>query len=309
MKQIPIQLQAHYEGYATTTCTITRFKTRDGQLIGLTDADHTIDYDAAPAGPDEPGDDYGMMSHKSDNGGISLSNTEAAADLMVGNAEMTTILSDEITPEKLLAGMLDGAEVHIYRINYMDLSQGHELVDFGYADAARMEGKQVVVAFRSMSDLLKEPQAVLWSKSCDHEFGGPKCPKEFVWVEGTVLVPDVDEPARVFTSTISASDDFYRPGVVKMTSGANIGREMEVAENVGGTFALSLDFDYDLAPGDTFEVRQHCSKVYDDAEHGCLYWWGVVDRNLYHGGCPDIPTGDGGSSMVPGNGLVSDDDD
>ena len=307
-KQIPIQLQAHYNGYATTTCTITRIRNKQGLLFGLTDTDHSFVYDAAPPSPGMPGDDFGPMLHRADNGGVSMSKTEAAADLTVNNAEMTTIISDELTPEKLLSGILDSAEVYIYRVNFMDLSQGHELVDYGFADAARMEGQQVIIAFRSQSDLLKEPQILLWSKTCGHEFGGPKCPKELVWIEGEVTAVDGDEPARIFGSDIVAADDFYRPGVVHMLTGANAGREMEVYQNTGGTFALSLDFDNDIQIGDLFKVRQHCTKVYDDDEHGCLYWWGAADRNLYHGGCPDIPTGDGGSSMVPGNGLSSDDD-
>ena len=305
-KQIPIQLQGHYDGYATTTCTITRIRNRDGLLFGLTDADHNINYNAAP-GVDMVGDNYGMMLHRADNGGVSISKTEAAADLTVNNAEMIALLSDELTPEKLMAGLLDSAEVYVYRINYMDLSQGHELVDFGYADAARMEGQQVIVAFRSMSDLLKEPQIVLFSKTCDHEFGGPKCPKEFIWVEGEITAVDVDEPTRIFGSDITADDDFYKFGVVHFLDGENAGREMEIDQNTGGSFALSLDMDRPINIGDTFKVRKHCTKVYDDAESGCLYHWGAADRNLYFGGFPDIPSADGGSSMVPGNGLVSDD--
>lgn len=307
-KQIDIALQDHYDGYATTTCILTRIKCKDGTLIGLTDADHPIAYDAAPSAPGKPGDDYGMILHRSDYGGVTMSNTESAADLTVGNAEMTTIVSDEITPEKLLAGMLDSAEVYVYRVNYMDLSQGHELVDFGYADAARIEGKMVIVAFRSMTDLLKEPELVTWTKSCPLEFGGPKCPKELVWASATILAVDDEEPARIFLTDLAPADDFYWPGVVRVTSGANIGREMEIAQNEGVTFALSLDMDYPFEPGDEVEVRQHCSKVYDDADHGCLYWWGAAGRNLYYGGFPDIPTADGGSSMIPGNGITSDDD-
>lgn len=308
MKQIPIDLQEHYDGYATTTCHLIRIRNKDALIFALTDADHDIAYDAAPRGTGQPGDNYGLLNHLSDNGGASLSKTEAAADLSVGNAEIVTVPSNILTPEALMTGLLDSAEVYIYRINYMRPEDGHELLEYGFADVAVM-GKGVArIAFRSQSDLLKEPQVVLWSKTCDHEFGGPKCPKAFVWTEGTITAVDVDEPARIFGSTISATDDFYRPGVVHVLTGANAGQEMEIDQNTGGTFALSLDLTNDFQIGDRFKVRQHCTKVYGDAEHGCLYWWGPSERNLYHGGCPDIPTADGGSSMVPGNGLVADDD-
>ena len=51
--------------------------------------------------------------------------------------------------------------------------------------------------------------------------------------------------------------------------------------------------------GDTFRVRQDCSKLWDDAEHGCLYHWGA-DRYKYFGGFPDIPVADGDSVQTPG---------
>lgn len=306
-KQIPILLQDQYDGYAATTCMLVRIRRTDGQKYGLTDLDVPIDYNAAPAGPGMPGDDFGMMTHVADNGGVSISKTEAAADLGVTNAELTVVPSDAITPEDALAGKFTAAEVYIYRVNFMDLSAGHELVDFGYGDVSQIVGNQVVIAFRSMSDLLKEPQVVQWSKTCDHEFGGPFCPKTLVWTTGTVTGVDTDEPARLIGTSVSAADEFYTGGVIHVLSGANIGREMEIDQSTGGTLQLAIDLDRPFQIGDQIKVRQHCNKVYDDASHGCLYHWGVVDRNKYFGGCPDIPTGDGGSSMIPGNGLSSDD--
>ena len=81
MKQIPIDLQEHYDGYATTTCHLIRIRNKDALIFALTDADHDIAYDAAPRGTGQPGDNYGLLNHLSDNGGASLSKTEAAADL------------------------------------------------------------------------------------------------------------------------------------------------------------------------------------------------------------------------------------
>lgn len=308
MKQIPIQLQGHYDGYATTTCLLIRIRRTDGQTYGLTDADHDISYNAAPPGEGLPGDDFGLMNHVSANGGGSMSKLEAAADLSVNNGEILTVPNEDITTRMLMNGDFDGAEVYIYRINYMDLTQGHELVDYGLADAARISDSKGVLAFRSQSDLLKEPQSELWSKGCDHRLGGPFCPKEFVWAEGTVTAVSGSEGTRIFSVSFSPADDFYKFGVAQFLDGDNAGREMEIDQNIGSTIVLSLDMDMAIQVGDGVKLRQDCSKVYDDDEHGCLYHWGAADRNLYYGGCPDIPTADGGSSMIPGNGLSRDDD-
>lgn len=308
-KQIPIQLQSHYDGYATTTCQLVRILRKDGVAYGLTDADHDIRYNAAPASPGAPGDDIGELLHLSGSFGANVSKLEAASDLSVNNGEILMVPNEDITTEMVMNGDFDGAQVWIYRVNYMDLSQGHELVDYGLADVANINGGKSILAFRSQSDLLKEPEAVLWSKTCDITFGDPeKCPKAFDWVTGTVTAVDADEPDRIFGSSISPANDYYKFGVIHFLSGPNAGEEMEVDQNTGGSFALALPLRRSLSAGDTFKIRQSCNKVYNDPSFGCLYHWGAVERNTYFGGHPDIPSGDSGSSMVPGNGLTRDDD-
>ena len=310
-KSIPITLQEDYDGHALTHWHIVRIRTKDGQLFGFTDGDVPIEYDAAPfVDADDnqiPGDDFGLMTHVAENGGITLSKVESTSDLTVNNGELKTVPNDDtITPEKMLAGLLDSAEVYVYRINFMDLSRGHELLHYGYGDTARMSDMQAVTAFRSMSDRLKETEIELWSKTCPSGFGGPKCPKELVWIDVQVTGVDVDEPTRIFGVDATPDDGFYKYGIARWVDGDNAPREYDVERNVGGTIALLLDMDFKAKVGDLLQLRQDCSKVYDDDEHGCLYHWGAVERNLYHRGCPDIPSADGGASMIPGNNMEHD---
>ena len=309
-KSIPITLQEDYAGYALTTAHIVRIRTKDGQLFGFTDLDVPIDYDAAPftdsEGTEVPGDDFGSMTHIADNGGISLSKVESASDLTVNNGELTTVPDDAITPEKMLAGLLDSAEVYVYRVNYMHLSRGHELLHYGFGDTARVSDNVAYTAFRSMSDRLKEPEIELWSKTCPSKFGGPKCPKELVWVDVEVTGLDVDEPTRIFGVNASPANNFYKYGIAKWVDGENAGKEFDIERNTGGTIVLLLDTDFPINLLDQLQIRQDCSKVYDDGEHGCLYHWGPSERNIHHRGCPHIPTADGGSSMVPGNNMEYD---
>lgn len=313
-KKINIKLQEDYAGHVLHDALLMRIRTKTGQLFGFTNVDFPIDYDAAPYvdTDDEsiPGDDFGMLTHVSDNGGFSMSKTELAANLAVNNAELQLVPNDDtLTPEKLLAGLFESAEVYIYRVNYLDLSRGHELVNYGYGDTVRVSDNVTFTAFRSMSDKLKEPEVELWSKTCPHTFGGPKCPKDFVWVAGEVTAVDLDEPTRLFGTDITGlDDDFYRFGMVKWKTGDNAGKECELDQNTGNTFGTMLDMEFAAQVGDTFDVRQDCSKVYDDDKWGCLYHWGEEERNLWYGGCPDIPSGDGGTSMVPGAGMERHDD-
>lgn len=300
-KSIPIALMDHYQQTAVTVCQLLRIRTKTGQVYGFTDLDIDVRYDPSIVDPGGTGDNWGMVNHAALNGGFSLARLDAAADLSVDNSEVSILPGDaSVTVEQLMAGFLDSADVRIYRVNYMDLSMGHECVAVGNLGDTRVTNGFGTLEYRSLTDQLKEPMADLWSKTCPHVFGGPECPKGFTWAAGTVTAVDDDEPARIFGSGVSASTDQYKFGIVQWLTGKNAGKEMEVDQNTGGTFALSLELSYRIELGDTFRVREDCSKVYDDSAHGCIHHWGESDRNLYFGGFPDIPTADGGASMVPG---------
>ena len=298
MKSIPVALQAHYEQDATTYCLITRIKAKDGTLYGFTDLDVDVVYNPATVDPGATGDDWGSLTHIANNGGFSAARYESSADLTVDNTELEITPDDSaITAQKLLAGLFDGAQCRVYRVNYADLSMGHELVMAGYLDSARVSQNRGYHAFRSLTDLLKEPEYTAWQKTCPHKFGGPKCPKAYVWTNGTVTA---SADSGSFTGDDGAADHTYKPGVVQFLTGANAGKEMDVRDNASGLVSLALNMPFPIAVGDTYKIREDCSKIYDDADHGCLHHWGAADRNLYFGGQPYIPTADGGKSMIPG---------
>lgn len=300
-KGIPLALQETYDSPAVTDCLLVRIMTKDGRLFGLTDLDVNVYYDPAAYDPFDTGDDWGPAWHYADNGGVAMSRLEQAADMSVDNAEFTILPGDDsVTEEELLAGLFDLAEVRIYRVNYRSLGDGHELVAAGQMGNTEVSENFGKVEFRSMTDLLKQPEADLYTIPCKHIFGGPKCPKPYDWTAGTVTAVDPTDAMRVFAdSALTPDNNFYVPGVVEWLTGANAGIQMEIDQNTAGTFALSLGMPSAIQIGDTFRVRQDCSKIWDDAERGCLYHWGT-DRNIYFGGFPDIPVADGGSSMVPG---------
>src|SRR5690606_14943408 len=286
---------------AVTDCLLVRILTKSGRLFGLTDLDVNVYYDPAAYDPGNTGDDWGPAWHYADNGGVAMSRLEQAADMSVDNAEFTILPGDDsVTEQELLAGLFDLAEVRIYRVNYRDLSQGHELVDSGQMGQTEGSNNFGKIEFRSLSDLLKQPEADLYSIPCRHIFGSAECPKPFDWTNGTVTGVDPTDAMRIFGDAgLTPDNNFYVPGVVEWLTGDNAGAQMEIDQNTAGTFALSLPMPSAIQIGDTFRVRQDCSKLWDDAAHGCLYHWGP-DRNIYHGGFPDIPVADGGASMVPG---------
>lgn len=300
-KFIPPDLLAHYRQDAVTVCLLTRIKCKDGTLQGYTDLDVSVTYDPATVDPGNTGDDWGPLVHKASNGGAYLAQLQTAANLSVDNSEVTLLPSTEsISVEQALSGFYDNADVRFYRVNYMDLSMGHECVAVGKLGNCRVSGQVAVVEYRSLTQQLKQPDSRLYLIPCEHKFGSPRCGKAFTWTEGEVTAVDPANALRIFGSDVTADDDFYVPGVIEWLTGDNAGKQMEVDQNTGGTFAMSLPMLFAIQIGDMFRVRQDCSKVWGDAEHGCIYHYDAATRALKFGGYPDIPVADGGVAMIPG---------
>lgn len=300
-KFIPPQLAEHYKSSAVTVTHIMRIRTKSGHVYGFTDLDVGLRYDPSAYDPGGTGDDWGDIEHAALNGGFSLSRLEGAADLSTDNAEVSILPGDDsITPQQLMAGFLDSADVRVYRLNYMDTSMGHECIGVGKLGNARVSENTGFLEFLSLVNQLKQPEAELQTIPCRHVFGGPNCPKAFTWTDGEVSAVDGDEPHRIFAdSNLTPADDEFVPGVVEWLTGDNAGLQMDVEQNTAGTFALALPMGYTIKIGDTFRVRPDCTKLWGDAAKGCLFHWDA-DRYRYFGGFPHIPVADGGAAMIPG---------
>jgi uncharacterized phage protein (TIGR02218 family) len=314
MKSIPISLQSHYDQDATTTCLVTRILTKSGDLYGFTDLDADIIYNPATVDPGNTGDDWGSATHSSLQG-FTPSRWQKSADTAVDNAELSgVIIPGGISLAQIRAGLFQGATIRVYRVNYMDLTQGHDLVDYGRLGETRLSRSMFSTEFRSLMGLTKQPISVQYSTDCRAHFGSKAigtgdgsfeerhpCGKDFVWDDGVVTSLGSNARRIFIASALTATGDFYSPGVVRFTSGANAGFEMEVDDYNGDTktITLALALPYTIAADDEFEIRQDCSKLWDDDQHGCLYHYGS-DRVYHFQGEPHIPVADGGSNMVPG---------
>ncbi len=298
-KQIPVALQSHYDLDATTYCLLTRVRTKTGVLLGFTDLDVDIVYNPATVDPGGTGDAWGSLTHTADNGGFSFARMENSADLTVDNTELSGVVADTgITQQQIRAGLFDFAEVRIYRVNYLNLAAGHELVASGTSGETAFSDNTWRTEFRSLTEQLKQPEVDLYSLTCSAKFGDVKCGKAFTWVNGTVTSVGVDTQ-RQFTAGIAPATGLYSLGVVEWLTGNNAGAQMEVDTNTLGAFALSLPMAYAIQSGDTFRVRKDCNKEWADAANGCLFHWGATRADHFRG-FPHIPVADGGASMIPG---------
>jgi uncharacterized phage protein (TIGR02218 family) len=199
-----------------------------------------------------------------------------------------------ITEQQIRAGLFDYATVKIYRVNYMDLSQGHEVMASGTAGETRFSANGWRTEFRSLTQQLKQPISNLYSLTCRAQYGDARCGKAFVWVSGTVTSVDGTEPDRIFTDTaLTQPDDHFNLGVVEWLTGDNAGAQMEVDSHASDVLTLSLPLAYPVSVGDTFRVRQDCDKTFAmcrDTHANAVNFRG---EHL-------IPVADGGTNQIPG---------
>lgn len=109
---------------------------------------------------------------------------------------------------------------------------------------------------------------------------------------GTVDGVDSVSPRRIFTDStivsavtgIAFQTNFFAEGRVTFTSGANSGitRDIRVS-SAGGDFECFLEFPFDIAVSDTFEVTAGCDKTFDTCKN-------KFDNVINFRGFPDIPT-------------------
>lgn len=300
MKTIPIALQSHLDEDATTTCRIYRVECVGafaGTVLGFTDLDADITYD----------DGNGPVLYLASNG-ASMERLQASADLTVDNTELQGWVSDTgITEAQIRAGLFDFARVRVYRVNYLDLSDGHEVVATGTCGETTFSANGWKTEFRSLVQQLKQPQSTLYSLTCRAKYGSKPigtggeqpeekypCGKDWVWVSGTVTDVDTDEPDRIFTDTgVTEDDGHFAPGVVQWLTGNNAGEEMEVDSQESDIFTLALDLSYPIEVGDTYRVRQDCDKTRTMCKD-------VHDNLVNMRAEIFIPVADGGAALIPG---------
>ncbi len=110
MKPISSELLAHLSEEVTTLAVCWKLTRRDGAVLGFASHDRDIIYDGVT-----------YIAEKGFTPTYVASNSDLAADDM----ELEGIIDGEVILEAdIQAGIYDFAEVEIFMVNYMDLSQG-----------------------------------------------------------------------------------------------------------------------------------------------------------------------------------------
>lgn len=256
-------LAGHLAQTATSYCFLVRVECQGkwlGKVIGFTSCDVDLRYD----------DGDGLVEYKADNG-FTPSALQSNSEMDVDNAALTGwVTNDDITEQDILAGIFDYANVSIYRVNYMDLSMGHEVVSFGTCGETKFTDQSWSTEWRSLSQQARQTIGQIYSLTCRAKFGDNRCKMPYVWTSSTVTSQATDSTRSFIASSIVQADGYYDGGVVEWTSGNNSGAQMEVEFflNVGGDqqIRLALPMPYPITVGDSFLIRRDCTKTFQQCK-------------------------------------------
>lgn len=233
-KTIPIALLEHKAQAATTLCDIIRIgPVAGGAVYGFASLDRDVVYD----------DGDGEVTYYAHTG-INASAQMAAADIMVDGAEVETLVATYtvpgVTQDAVDRGIFDKAPFVIYRVNYEDLTQGHEVIASGtIGEQAIKIGGVAILEPRGLSQQMMQSVVELDSLTCRvKKFGSQPGDERFPcgydlaaeWVSFTVSEVGL-EPTRQFRALeLVEADDYFAPGIVEWETGDNAGQVVEIEQ-------------------------------------------------------------------------------
>jgi uncharacterized phage protein (TIGR02218 family) len=256
MKVIPIALEPQYSSGSSTLCYCLHIERADGTVIAATSADVDIEVDSVT---------YSAVN------GLDVSALVFQAGLAVNNLELTVIPDDEgdITEADLLTGLWDNARFELFETNYLDPTDGKNVLLQGVMGEVSLQRGAYTVEMRALSQFLNQPIGIVTSKTCRYLFGVNNgttslCPVDLAPLTLTHTVTSAAS-RQVFTASgaVQASD-YYSEGRVTFLTGENAGYSRRVKSFASGVFTVDLPFPYEIAAGDTFTAVKGCRKRKED---------------------------------------------
>jgi uncharacterized phage protein (TIGR02218 family) len=281
MKPRSVGLAAKQALSTTTLCWCWYVERSDLQVFGFTTCSTDIEYD-------------GVVYRAST--GVMPSAVQSNRDVSVSNMEVTGMLdSDAITEEDLLVGKWDNAYVHIFELDFTDVSLGHMTLTTGVIGEVSAGRNSFKAELRGLAQRLQQPVGRVYSAACNAVLGDTRCGVDLPALAETSTVTSVASRRAFSDSARAEADDYFGAGYVLFTSGLNAGIGMEILSFSSGLFTLQLPLPYNVSIGDTFTAYPGCRKRFAE---DCV---GKYSNGVNFRGFPHVPLND----KVLGNGGVS----
>jgi uncharacterized phage protein (TIGR02218 family) len=272
LKSVSADLAVHLAEEETTLATCWRITRKDTLVYGFTDHDKDLT--------------FGGIRYRASTG-FMASTAETQAGLNVDDMEVQGLLrSPAITEGALLAGRWDNAEVHVFQVNWADLTQGALKLRRGWLGNVAKRRGTFIAELRGMAQKLQQTIGRTVQPGCDADFGDAQCGIDLSLFVYDGYVSHVSTRMAFSTTTFPVDNAQFQYGRVIWVTGANAGLNMEVKQTVyeTGTFELFLPMPYEIEIGDRFAAIRGCNKSRD----ACISYNNIVNFR----GFPDLPLTD-----------------
>jgi uncharacterized phage protein (TIGR02218 family) len=270
MKKIPITLLDSFAKPGRSTCFAIKAVCKDGDVLGFTTLDADITFN----------DTFHTVTYSAWNE-LRPQNIQQQADFSVDNTDLLGWF-DSTLEAAVLSGKLDWAELTIYRVSYLRLALGAEVVAYGTVgeiDFGADTKSKRKVEYRSLKQQLQQVVTEQYSLTCRNQFGDERCGMPFVWFDGTVSAVG-DNPYVKFTITgVAQPDDYFQLGIIEFLTGQNAGATIEVETWLAsGVVQTSFLLPFPASVGDTLRIRKDCGKT----EADCIAYGNIVNMRAEH---------------------------
>ncbi len=262
MKVISQTLRQHINSPVTTLATLWKVKRQDGIIIGFTDHDQDIIYNA--------NDGDGIIPYAAAVG-FTPSATETGSEMGVDNLEVTAFMEVQaISDTDLRAGRYDFCTIEIRIVNYNDLTMGDLKVRTGSVGNVKVQNNLGHFEIRGL--LFRTTTAIgqLWGPTCRVELGDSKCGINLaLFIQNGSVTTGIDfrsfrPPTNSLfmvgsaTPTALAPAKWFNAGVLTWLTGNNAGFQMEVRTWDGTTVVLFENMPFLIQAGDTYTIEPGC---------------------------------------------------
>jgi uncharacterized phage protein (TIGR02218 family) len=254
MKTLDSGLAAHIDQVVTTLCWCWKLTRKDGTVRGFTDHDGDVAF---------AGVTYYAAS------GFTASQIQSGLGLSVDNLDVTGALSsDYLTDDDLTAGVYDGADIEVWRVNWANTAQRVLMRKGSIGEVKR--GKVAFQAeVRGMAQKLTAAVGRAYAYDCDADVGDSRCGINCnaAAFKGNGTVTSAIDARRFSASGLTSfADTWFTGGKLTWVTGANAGLAMEVKRYgkgaSAGVFELWQPMPKAVSAGDTFTVTVGCDKTF-----------------------------------------------
>lgn len=254
MRTIAPPLQAHLDSGATTLCHCWKLMKRNGEVMGFTDHDRTLNFDSVAF---------------EESAGFTASEIESSLGFAIDNLEADGALSSARLDEaRLLTGEFDNAGFELWLVNWQDVSQRLLLRRGNLGEVTR--GDHAFSAeLRGLAHALNQPQGRIYQFGCDAVVGDARCSVDLDVAafrhNGAIASP---EENRRFIAGGGAgfAENWFARGTAEFVTGSNAGKRGEIKFHrqftSGAHIELWQPMPGAMAVGDQVILRAGCDKQF-----------------------------------------------